>query len=174
MTTTITIPTLRTDRFVMRAPKRSDLAAYDAFRTSARAAGVGGPFSSSQTHDKLCALAGHWCIEGFGRWVVADRDDTPLGVVGILFPEGWPEPEIGWSVFAQAEGNSVAYEAAVATRSYAYDVLGWKTIISCVMPDNMRSLALARRLGATFDRVFDHAEYGPLQIWRHLSPEALR
>lgn len=158
----------------MRAPKRSDIAAYDAFRTSSRAKGVGGPFSSNQTHDKLCALVGHWHIEGFGRWIVADESDTPLGVVGILFPHGWPEPEIGWSVFEHAEGKSVAYEAAVATRSYAYDVLGWKTIVSCVMPDNTRSLALARRLGATFDRVIEHTEYGTLHMWRHLPPEALQ
>ncbi|MEM6889567.1 MAG: GNAT family N-acetyltransferase [Pseudomonadota bacterium] len=174
METTIHIPTLRTEHFTMRAPKRSDMEAYNAFRTSERAKGVGGPFPANQTHDKFCALVGHWHVEGFGRWIVADEEDAPLGVVGILNPHGWPEPEIGWSVFEHAEGKSVAYEAAVATRAYAYDVLGWRTIISCVMPDNARSVALAKRLGATFEGIVEHAEHGPLHIWRHLPPEALQ
>jgi ribosomal-protein-alanine N-acetyltransferase len=172
--TTLRIPTLRTERFVLRAPKRADIDAYAAFRTSKRAKGVGGPFPASQTHDKLCAIVGHWQIEGFGRWIVADRDDAPLGVVGILYPTGWPEPEIGWSVFAHAEGQGVAYEAAQATRAYAYDVLGWKTIISCIMPDNARSIALARRMGARRDGTLEHPEHGALEIWRHPSPEALQ
>ncbi|AVL55007.1 N-acetyltransferase [Roseobacter denitrificans] len=171
--TLVQIPTVRTERFVLRAPRRSDLDAYTAFRTSDRAKGIGGPFPAFDTHAKLCSLVGHWLIEGFGRWIVADKDDAPLGVVGFYYPDGWPEPEIAWSVFEHAEGQGVAYEAAVATRAYAYDVLNWKTVMSCISPDNSRSLALARRMGAVFERSFTHSVEGELQIWRHLPPEAL-
>lgn len=172
--TLVHIPTVRTERFVLRAPKRSDFDAYNDFRTSERAKGVGGPFPAYDTHAKLCALAGHWQIEGFGRWIVADKNDAPLGVVGFFYPDDWPEPEIAWSVFAHAEGQSVAYEAAVATRAYAYDVLDWKTVASCIAPDNKRSIALARRMGAVYESTFDHPVEGPIDIWRHQPPEALQ
>ena len=169
----ITIPTLQTERFTLRAPRRSDMEAYTAFRTSERARGVGGPYPAHETHDKLYAIVGHWLIEGFGRWVVADPKDNPLGIVGLMYPDSWPEPEIAWSVFADAEGKGVAFEAAQAARSYAYNILGWTTAVSCVMPDNTRSRALAQRLGARREADFDHPEYGILQVWRHPGPEAL-
>ena len=170
--TTIHIPTLRTERLFLRAPRASDLDAYAEFRGSDRSTGVGGPYSREAAYDNLCAIVGHWQIEGYGRWMVTDLDDTPLGVVGLMNSPEWPEPEIAWSVFAQAEGKGVAYEAALASRAYAYDTLSWPTVISCIMPGNDRSEALARRMGATFEHDHAHPELGTLRVFRHLPPEA--
>ncbi|MGC3938810.1 GNAT family N-acetyltransferase [Roseobacter sp. EG26] len=170
--TLIRIPTLRTERFVMRAPRMSDLDAYAAFRGSERSKGVGGPYNREQSHDNLCGIIGHWHLEGYGRWMVTDTDDTPLGVVGLMNTPFWPEPEIAWSVFGDAEGKGVAFEAAQAARTYAYDVLGWTTAIGCVLADNTRSHALATRMGAARDGSFTHEELGELFIYRHPSPEA--
>ncbi|MEM1074073.1 MAG: GNAT family N-acetyltransferase [Pseudomonadota bacterium] len=172
--TTIHIPTLRTERLVMRAPRMSDLETYAAFRGSERAKGVGGPYGFEASYDNLCAIVGHWHLEGYGRWMVTDLDDTPLGVVGLMNTPEWPEPEIAWSVFANAEGKGVAYEAALVSRDYAYNTLGWTTAISCVIPGNDRSAALARRMGATQDGEFTHPDLGTLHIFRHLAPEALQ
>jgi ribosomal-protein-alanine N-acetyltransferase len=103
--------------------------------------------------------------------MIADWEtDAPLGVVGLMFPEDWPEPEIAWSVFAAAEGRGIAFEAARFARRYAYDTLGWSTVISCIKPENMRSVALARRMGATYESDYDHPVIGTIQIWRHPSP----
>lgn len=167
--TLIRIPTLGTERFVMRAPKPSDFDAYAVFRTSDRAVGVGGPYTREQAFESLCGVVGHWQIEGYGRWMVTDAGDTPLGIVGLSNSPAWPEPEISWSVFAAAEGKGVAFEAAMATRDYAYTVLGWSTVISCVSRDNTRSQALADRMGATHDGSFVHEELGELLIYRHQS-----
>lgn len=165
--TLIRIPTLRTDRFVMRAPKPSDFETYAEFRASDRAVGVGGPYSREHAHESLCGLVGHWQVEGYGRWMVAEPDDTPLGVVGLMNTPTWPEPEIAWSLFGVAEGKGVAFEAAMAARAFAYDVLGWSTVISCITPDNTRSHALAERMGATRDGSFVHEDLGELLIYRH-------
>jgi ribosomal-protein-alanine N-acetyltransferase len=88
-------------------------------------------------------------------------------------PLDWPEPEIAWSVFEPAEGRGIALEAALAARGYVYDVLGWPTVISCTTPDNDRSIALARRMGAERDGSFVSSAFGELLIWRHPGPEAL-
>lgn len=173
--TTILIPTLETERLILRCPRIEDFEAYHAFRSSDRAAHVGGPCKRFQSFDKLGEIIGHWHLRGFGRWLVADREtDEPLGVVGLFHPDDWPEPEIAWSVFEAGEGRGVAYEAAVASRKYAYETLGWDRVISCVGPENLRSLALAQRMGATHEYTLDNEDIGPLQVWRHPGPETLQ
>lgn len=171
--TTFDIPTLDTENFRLRALQMSDLDAYTEFGASYRSVGVGGPFTETQSFQRLAALIGHWGLRGFGRWMVADKDtDEPLGVVGLMHPSDWPEAEIAWTVFEKAEGKGVAYECAMATRTYGYETLGLKTLISCTMEGNIRSEALAQRMGATRDGEFSHADYGVMRIWRHLPPEA--
>lgn len=166
------IPTLHTERFVLRAPKMADLQQFANFRAGPRSALVGGPFPAASAFTALCGIAGHWTLRGFGRFLVADREtDEALGIVGPFFPDDWPEPEIAWTVFDNAEGRGVAFEAAQAAIAFAYGTLGWTTAMSAISPENTRSLALARRLGARHDGEFIHPEYGPLQIWRHAAPK---
>lgn len=94
MTTTITIPTLHTTRLVLRAPRMSDFEAYAAFRGSPRAVFLGGPYDRATAFEQLSSIIGGWHLRGYGRWMVADADtDAPLGIVGLFFPEDWPEPE---------------------------------------------------------------------------------
>ncbi|MDG4649510.1 GNAT family N-acetyltransferase [Roseibacterium sp. SDUM158017] len=173
MTRTVSpIPTFEAGRLRYRAPRMDDFEAYHAFCASDRSVGVGGPFPHrSDAFGRMAGLIGHWHLRGYGRWMVADLEtDAPLGVVGPMFPEDWPEPEIAWSVFENAEGKGIAHEAALFARSYAYRTLGWPTVISCIKPDNARSAALARRLGATLEGDYDHPVIGTVQIWRHPSP----
>lgn len=162
------IPVLETARLRLRAPRMDDFEAYAAFGASPRAAILGGPFSRAQSFQRLAGIGGHWILRGYGRWLVADREtDAPLGVVGPFYPEGWPEPEIAWTVFDAAEGRGIAHEAALAARTYAYRSLGWQTAISCVAPDNRRSQALAERLGCRRDGLWHHPDGFDLVIWRH-------
>ncbi len=170
----VEIPILETQRLRLRAPVASDFEPYVAFRMSERASTVGGPFTRSEAYAQFGELFGHWVLRGFGRWIVADRtSDEPLGVVGLWFPEGWPEPEIAWSVFEGGEGKGIAFEASLAAREFAYSALGWTTAISLILEDNPRSFALARRLGAEFEAPFQHPVLGSMQIWRHPGPDIL-
>ena len=167
------IPTLTTERLRLRAPEARDFDAYAEFRASDRAKPLGGPFNRTQAFGQFAALLGHWTLRGYGRWLVADKaSDAPLGVVGLLNPDGWPEPELAWSVFAPAEGKGVAYEAACAARDYAFATVGLTTLISLVAADNPRSTALAKRLGAQCDGEVDVPGYGPAPVWRHPNPGA--
>jgi ribosomal-protein-alanine N-acetyltransferase len=173
--TLIRIPTLTTERLVLRAPRMSDLDAFAEFRASDRSVGVGGPFPRHLAMATLSGLVGHWQLRGYGRWMIADRHtDEPLGTTGPLFPEEWPEPEIAWSLFANAEGRGIGYEAASAALAYAYDTLGWTTAISMITSTNIRSAALAKRLGAILDGEFSHPFYGTMGIWRHAGPQGSR
>ena len=168
------LPTLHTDRLTLRAPRPEDWEAYAAFATSERSKGVGGPFPLGQAWRQFATLWGHEALRGFGRFVVTRRgEDRAIGLVGPFHPYDWPEPEIGWSLF-EGEGEGLAFEAATEARRFAYGTLGWTTAISVVMPDNHRSVALARRMGCTPDGSFVHPQWGEMPIWRHPAPEALR
>jgi len=166
-----TIPEITTDRLHLRLPRASDLPAHTAFRASDKAHFLGGPHSELNSFDHLLANIGHWHFYGYGRWIAADKaTDEPLGMIGIHNAPDWPEPEIGWVTYLGHQRRGIATEAAIASRNFAYDVLGWTRIVSLIDAANTASIALARKLGCVHEGVHDHARHGPLQIWRHLSP----
>ncbi|GIT91201.1 acetyltransferase [Jannaschia pagri] len=165
------IPTLTTARLTLRAPTLADFEAHAAFRASDRAAFVGGPSDRSISWGHFAAIPGQWALRGYGRWLVADRDaDAPLGIVGLHHPDDWPEPELAWTMYAAGEGRGVAQEAALAARAYAYDTLGWTTLMSFVDPANTRSMALALRLGCHPDGTHSHPQFGTFHVMRHPAP----
>lgn len=164
------VPILETERLIMRAPSIDDLDAEAAFFASERSSFVGGPLKRSQVWRTIAMLIGHWHIHGFGFWGVEDKETgTYYGRVGLWYPGGWPEPEIGWTVMGNGEGKGVAQEAALAARTHAYETLGWTTAISLVDPDNTRSIKLAERMGCHFEDTFEHETFGTMHIWRHPS-----
>lgn len=177
MTPLAQIPTLTTERLVLRAPVMADFPAFAAFRADpVRSQGVGGPVGEAAAWEKFGEIIGHWQLMGFGRFLVADKaTDEALGVIGPYHPPDWPEPEIAWSLFAAAQGRGIAQEAALVSRDWAYETLSWSTAISMIVPGNARSIALAKRLGCTRDADYMHEDIGPMQVWRHPSPgEALK
>jgi RimJ/RimL family protein N-acetyltransferase len=92
-------------------------------------------------------------------------------MTGPWFPEGWPEQEIGWSLWsAEAEGRGFALEAAQAARGYAYGDLGWPTAVSYIRPENRRSIALAQRLGAVLDPDAATPDDSDDLVYRHPAP----
>ena len=171
--TRVEIPTLMSERLSLRAPNPSDFEAWAAFRGEQRSVYVGGPFDRVQAFNQFCGLWGHWDMRGFGRWIVADgASDAPLGLVGLFHPEDWPEPELAWTMFDGSEGKGYAFEAAQRAKTHAFDELGWDRLVSFVSVNNMRSIALAERLGAERTRGFTHPTYGQLHCYVHQAGEA--
>ncbi len=146
------IPTLVTDRLILRGPVESDFEAHAAFFTHENSRWIGGPAPDRFTAWKgFLAQIGHWALRGYGLWVIAQKDtNMPIGRVGFMFSEGWDEPELGWHIYPDWEGKGLAYEAALAARTYGPN-FGLNGVISYINPENTRSLALANRLGATIE-----------------------
>lgn len=169
--TTFTIPTLETERLFLRAMREEDFEEEAAFFTSERSRNVGGPLPRAQVWRVVAGMVGHWALRGYGFWALEDKDSGRyLGRVGLWYPDGHPAREIGWTLMDYAEGKGYAQEAAKVARAYAYEALGWTTLISLIAVGNTRSEALAARLGATLDGEFIHPAIGAMNIWRHPGP----
>ncbi|KRW96056.1 GNAT family N-acetyltransferase [Paracoccus sp. MKU1] len=163
-------PLLATERLVLRAPQAGDWPAWRDFATGERARWIGGPMvEPGQAWRAFGHIVGHWVLRGFGSFVVTDRDSgAPLGSVGPWFPDGWPEHELGWTLWtAEAEGRGIAHEAALAARDFAARRLGWTSAVSYILPANTRSVALAERLGALRDPDAAHPGKEPCLVYRH-------
>ncbi|MEO0959509.1 MAG: GNAT family N-acetyltransferase [Pseudomonadota bacterium] len=168
------IPVLETERLILRPHQEADLDDWVAFYASDRASPVGGFQDRDQVWRGLVARLGHWMLRGYGMWAVEEKATGLLcGQVGPHCPVDWPEPEIGWLLLERAEGRGIALEAALASRRFAYETLGWETAISLITDGNTRSIALARRMGARPDGVFVHGRYGDMPIYRHPAPSEL-
>nr|WP_281494093.1 GNAT family N-acetyltransferase [Jannaschia sp. S6380] len=158
---------------ILRAPRVADFERVAAFYGSDRARFVGGPLTPERAWRQLAAEAGHWVLRGYGRWALEEKDGGAfVGLVGLWFPDGFPDPELGWDLMDGAEGRGYATEAALAARAHAYDTLGWTTAISLIAKGNEGSCRVAARLGATYERTMDHAAFGKVEIWRHPAPGA--
>ena len=170
MTPPVDIPTLETARLTLRAPAQRDHDALAAFFASDATQYVGGKKTESQSWRYLCEIIGHWSMRGFGRWMVTQKgDDTAIGLVGLHYPHGWPDQEVGWYIWS-GNGKGYASEAGRAARRYAYDTLGWTTAISMIDMGNDASVRVAEAMGATRATDFDYPGHGPVMIYRHPGP----
>ena len=167
------IPTIETDRLILRAPVLADLDAYAGFLAGQRSTAADDPLTRHTAWLGFCADLGHWHLRGYGFWMIEEKSsgDT-VGMAGFFHPEGWPGPELGWTLFTGHEGRGLAIEAARRARAFAFADLGWDTLISVIAPDNARSIALAEKLGATFERDWTTATGDMVRIYRHPNPEA--
>lgn len=165
---TSTIPRLTTENLLLREYRQEDFPAFADFYATERSRFIGGPLTRELAWRALATHLGHWALRGYGFWAVEERATGRFcGHVGLWFPEGWLEPEVGWVLMGHAEGRGIAQEAALAARRFAYDSLGWTTAVSLIDPGNTRSIRLAQRLDCRFEGMFSHVRLGPMEIWRH-------
>ncbi len=165
--TSFTIPTVETDRLILRAPHQDDLPAMTAFFKTERSYMVGGPKDELGSWDSLAKRLGHWALNGYGLWHLTEKSSGAfVGWAGMIFAPGWDEPELGWTLMEQVEGKGLGFEAAQAARHYAAQHQGLNGVMSYIAHANERSRALAERLGATYER---EAELlgKKAQMWRH-------
>ncbi|WP_380056689.1 GNAT family N-acetyltransferase [Falsihalocynthiibacter sp. SS001] len=168
----VNTPILTTERLTLRVPRLDDFPVVSEFIHSDRSKYVrpaevdeGMPFRV------LSMFVGMWALRGYGLFAICLKDtDKMIGAVGPWHPIHWPEPELGWSIYDPAfEGKGYAREAAIATRAYAFNELGWDTAVSYIHKDNAASIKLAQALGCTFDPDAEKMS-DDTRVYRHTAP----
>jgi RimJ/RimL family protein N-acetyltransferase len=167
----MTVPVLETERLRMREWREADLAPLAAFYTDAAAARfLRRPSDLDEAWRFLAVRVGHWVLRGYGAWALEEKaSGLWVGYCGLWNPHGWPEPEVMWSLAPSARGRGYATEAARRARDFAYDQLGWTTVISCIVPENVASQGVAHRLGAKLERSIELKGH-TTGIYRHPYP----
>ena len=146
------IPTLHTRRLILRAQRPGD-------SEPLMAAFADDGFARFITREKrgldrveawrlVSLVAGSWAAAGFGQWIAEERaTGLAVGRLGPWQPEGWPDFEIGWSIFPGHQGKGYAVEGAAAAIVWAHEALGRDHVIHLIDPANAASARVAQRLG---------------------------
>jgi RimJ/RimL family protein N-acetyltransferase len=140
---------IETKRLLLRELREDDAPAYAQMCADPEVMRyVGGELlSADDAWRQLAMLVGHWTLRGFGMWAVEDRAGDFVGRVGLHFPLGWPERELGWALARKHWGQGYALEAAAAVRDHAFRDRQRPRLASFIHPENARSIRLAERLG---------------------------
>lgn len=145
---TISIPTLTTERLVLRAPDLADLPALEGFFTSEESHFVGGPLTENEVHRAFLSTVGHWSAYGYGLWHVADaKTNAFMGWIGLLLTAGRSEPGFAGAVLPAYQRTGVASEAGRAALTHYVENTAHKTPATFIEPANHRSLAAAQKHG---------------------------
>jgi len=162
------IPVLETERLRLREWRAGDFEPFAAiYASEADARFIGGVHGRDDAWRRMASFIGHWTLRGYGKWVLEDKSGGAfVGWSGLWNPEGFPEPEIGWVLMPSMRGRGYAREAALRVRAYAYETLGWSTVISLIAIGNAPSAKVAEKLGCVRERTvpFRGSECA---IWRH-------
>ena len=162
------VPVVTTDRLTLRAPRVSDFDAYAAIFTSDRAVYMDGPYDRERAWLDFCQAVASWVLRGVGLYTITRTDTQAIAGFLFLWQEfGDPEPEIGWVLCEDAEGNGYATEAAAAILPMALVQFGPGGLVSYIDGGNAASARVAMRLGAVRDTAAEARHGIDCQIWRY-------
>ena len=129
------------------------------------------PLSESESWQKMAALVGHWQLRKYGAYAMEEKGmKRVIGVVGLDYPNDWPEPEIQWGVVRKFWGMGYASEGVRAIKKMVSQYLPQMSLISLIHPENLNSINLAKAVGASFEREYYFRD-DTWHIYRHSSSE---
>jgi ribosomal-protein-alanine N-acetyltransferase len=168
---------LETARLVLRDKRAADLdfvASLYADQGVMRWIGDGRTLPRDETEARFFRVLNIENEAAHERWdafkiLARKADGVPVGQAGLLrcAIDGEPEIEIGWWLAPFAWGQGYATEAACALRDFAFAELKLDHLSIVLHPENVRSVAVARRIGGQYA---GKAVYRERSVTRYLVP----
>jgi RimJ/RimL family protein N-acetyltransferase len=162
-----TIPTLTTDRLVLRPLENGDVPGFvTIWSDSEFTRYIGGRCDPDSVWHAMAGNIGCWVLTGVGPWAVVERSTGELvGRAGLWTEPGWPGIEAVWFIRRDRWGRGYAREAGTAAISWVFaERPHLAEVVSVILPENIASVRVAERLGMTRMRLEflhgeDHAVY---------------
>jgi [ribosomal protein S5]-alanine N-acetyltransferase len=107
------------------------------------------PLSRDESLTWIDRQVDRYRTDGHGLWLVVEKTSgAPAGQVGLLnqLVDGVREDEIGYLIHRSFWRRGYASEAALRVRSYAWDTLKRRRVISLIRPGNLPSQGVAGKL----------------------------
>ena len=166
-------PTLETENLILRPFKDEDTNDFFLMTDSREvreALHVPDDEGLPEAFHAMAAWLGQWELRGTGHWALEEKKSGQfVGRAGLHRPErhDWPGVEVGWALHPDYWGFGYATEAGAAAVRYGFDQLEVDKLFSCILPENYRSQAVAKRLGFKFleERVLAFFPKLPHGIW---------
>ena len=116
----------------------------------------GKPLDRLESWRMLCAILGHWQLRGFGMWALEEKATGRfVGRLGFIYPDGWPGFELGWTLARHSWGRGYATEGARRALEHGFSEMDREHVISLINPENVRSVAVAERIGERHEKTID-------------------
>jgi RimJ/RimL family protein N-acetyltransferase len=146
------IPTLTTERLVLRPFRATDLDAHAAMNADPSVMRfIGEVEDRAAAFRSMCAYVGHWHFRGYGPWAVEERATGAfVGRAGLVRFEPWTDVEVGYALVPSAWGKGYASEVAARSLRYAHEVVGARGVASHILQGNTGAIRVAERLGARY------------------------
>jgi RimJ/RimL family protein N-acetyltransferase len=148
------VPTIRTDRLILRPWRDDDIAPWAAMNADPAVREFWPDrLTRSQAAEQVEAFAGDLERRGWGWWAVEVAATGRFAGMAGIDPTDDDAPfdgiETGWRLARDAWGHGYATEAARAAVDHGFDQLGLSEIYAIAVAGNERSFAVMRRLGMT-------------------------
>ena len=166
-------PTLETENLILRPFKDKDVDDYFGVLDSPevrRWLHIPESLDRSDAWQQMAWFLGQWELRGTGHWALEEKNSGQfVGRAGLHRPErhDWPGVEVGWLLHPDYWGRGYATEAGAAAVRYGFEEFQVDKLFSCILPENHRSQAVAKRLGFEFleERVLAFFPKLPHGIW---------
>jgi RimJ/RimL family protein N-acetyltransferase len=156
---------LETERLLLRVPEEPDVDAWTEMYAQPAVERWLTARSREQVADYIREIRERHAADGFGILAaVRKEDERVIGRAGILVWDDrtWMpttlrdagehgEVEIGWALHPDVWGRGYATEASVVCRDYVLERVRPR-VIALIVPENVRSIAVAERLGLAHER----------------------
>jgi len=161
MATELHIPTLETERLLLRGHRLEDFEAMVALYADplVTAHFHGRTLTREDVWSRLLRHAGHWAAIGYGVWAVEEKQTRAYaGAVGVfevrrdLEPPLDDMPEAGWTLASRFHGKGYATEAARAALAWSDEKLGRPKMFCIVALANLASIRVAEKCGFRYWR----------------------
>ncbi|WP_322767846.1 GNAT family N-acetyltransferase [Frankia sp. Cr1] len=158
--TSIVVPTVITDRLVLRCWRPGDIGPYAAMNADEETMRfLNGTFGREGTERLITHLIGMWALRGHGMWAVEDKTTGEfLGRAGTYYADGWPGIEVAVSIRRDRWREGLGTEAIRAALTFGFTMLGVDELVTVTDQGNAGMNGIARKLGMVFQAV---ATVGP-------------